>query len=480
MHARGPAILAAAACMEWMWVRSTGGPMAPRELGATLFVWWLAMASAHRSPWVVPGVLGIVATLWSWPILAAYGDVLGVLSALMAGGLVVAARRWALLALWVVGIALALHDGISWTLWLLPTLALPMALHDRGWWVSPAFAVIALSSVPQSASDKPDILLVTVDALRADRLRIMPNANTLASRGGAFPRARANSSWTLPSMASLHQGRTPQDHRAGRNDRGFQPPDRVRTLAMNLKHAGYRTTALSGGNVFTGVEYGLLEGFEQVHHPWSGVATPFPRGRNPHGVPRPVFARRLPRRHAQSTPAMVDQAIRTLDDGTPAFVWLHLMDVHLPYDDAPCRPEILTEPGVRPKLLADPWWSTAEGMACFAAGYDQAVRATDRALAPLLDLDLSNTWIVLTSDHGESLGEAGLEHGHSLDPVVVDIPLVIAGPESFEASEIPVDLIDVHATISHIAGLPISGVGRVLTRPPLTERTIEPTGLLYP
>jgi hypothetical protein len=240
-------------------------------------------------------------------------------------------------------------------------------------------------------------------------------------------------------------------------------------LPAQIAEVGYRPIAYSAGNPFTGQRYGLLRGFAEVWHPWEPVAAPLPRGRAPYAVARPLFAR-LVLRHVDAprddAEAMVDRALRRLHRrDRPRFLWLHLTDTHLPYDDPPCRPEVLGVPGTRTALLADPWWSSAEGRACLAQSYAAAAAKVDAALLRLLDgLDLDRTIVVLTSDHGEALGEVGFEHGHTLEPEVTHVPLVIHAPyRLLRAAPGPASLTDVGATLLSLLDAPPTLPGHDLT-----------------
>jgi hypothetical protein len=461
-------LLLSAACFELLLVRFTGGPVAWPDLVAAGIVWLVLAQRAEANPARARSYLAVVGALWATPALLPAGLPLAV-----GAGLVTGALTWTLQSagLALVSAGLILWDGGSLLPWLgaLPALVLPWTGRPLLAWVLLGAAVTPAWRARQSG---PDVVVVTVDALRRDALDDMPNV-----RGTRFAGV-ANAPWTLPSMASLQRGVTPSVHGAGRDGEGFRGPSGGHPLAVDAATAGYRTVAVSAGNVFTGAAYGLLDGYTEVHHPWAPVRHPFPRGRAEHATPRPVFARWYPPRpRGQDVTALARKTRQLLDRPGADLVWLHLMEVHLPYREAPCRAETLTADGARVRLLEEAWWRSDEGLNCLREAYTAQVAAVDDALAPLFERE--DTWVILTADHGEALGDDGLEHGHTLHPSVTEIPVVVWGPELPQPSADPVDLVDVHATVRDLLGLPANGPGRSLLAP-LPPREVAPEALLYP
>jgi hypothetical protein len=271
-------------------------------------------------------------------------------------------------------------------------------------------------------------LLVTVDALRADSQIGIWLTDRLAKGGATHTTLTANASWTLPSLASLLTGTT--EHHAGIGPAGFVALEpTTRTITRAFAEAGYRTVAILGDNPFVGQEFGLAAHFDEVQHPRSPTAWPLPRGRNAHGRPRPLAARIVPRPppSADAT-SLVSATNIALHDDRSTFVWLHLMDLHLPYASSPCRAEVLTVAPVRPKLVADDHWQTDAGASCWHGAYWMAA---SRLEATIRDLDVPvGTVVLITSDHGEALGgDEGIEHGQDA-PVTLTVPLHINQPWS--------------------------------------------------
>ena len=139
-------------------------------------------------------------------------------------------------------------------------------------WLLAACSSEAPTPPPPPANDGPDIILIVIDTLRADRLGIYghdrptsPNIDALARNGTWFRRAYAQSGWTLASMTSLLTGQLPHQHRVCRDavqtDRFGSLPEPETTLAESLTSAGYRCGAVVN-NTFLAPGFGLNQGFD--------------------------------------------------------------------------------------------------------------------------------------------------------------------------------------------------------------------------
>jgi arylsulfatase A-like enzyme/tetratricopeptide (TPR) repeat protein len=317
-----------------------------------------------------------------------------------------------------------------------------LAAAALGWrWLQP----------PPPAAPRHNLLLVSIDALRADRLGYAghaaartPRLDGLAARGLAFSQARTVVPLTLPAHASLLTGTLPGRH--GVRDDGQVLGEEHATLAEVLRGAGYRTGAFVGSFLLDS-RFGLARGFD-------GYFDALDPAR--HGA--------LERRGDE----VVGQALAWLDEAPqrPFFAWVHLHDPHAPYD-AP-------EPHAAPPAAGP------------AAAYDAEVAWTDSLVGRLLDhLALrglaERTWVVVVADHGEALGEHGEEgHGFFVYEATLRIPLIVAGPSPVQAAvDDPVSLVDVMPTVAlALTGAVPPGVqGRsLLTReapgPSLRERVV--------
>ncbi len=244
-----------------------------------------------------------------------------------------------------------------------------------------------------------DVLLVTVDTLRADALGCYgregadtPRMDRLAASGVRFDFAHAQNVVTLPSHANILSGRYPFDHGVRENS-GFRFPRGVDTLATLLKARGYHTGAFVSAFPLDS-RFGLDAGFEVYDDRLGdeGAVLDFHMQERP--GPRTVAA------------------ARAWLDATPGkrFCWVHLYEPHSPY--------------------APPF----EWRGRVPSAYDGEVAAADDALAPLLDPLLAQgaegrTLVVLTADHGEGLGEHGeATHGIFAYEGTLRVPLILNAP----------------------------------------------------
>jgi hypothetical protein len=261
-----------------------------------------------------------------------------------------------------------------------------------------------------SRAAAPDVLLVSVDDLRADRVRpeLMPALSRLAGRSLRFGAAFSQASWTIPSHATLMTSRHPSTHGAG--DFRMSPlPAGPATLAEVLGRAGYATAAYTQSPYFDDA-FGLLRGF--------AVRSDAPLG----GDPLPAAASGF-----LSAPA-------------PVFVFVHVYGVH----------QYL--PGADKERL-----SPAE----LRRAYDAAARRQDEALGRFFSaLEAAGRWdgalVVVTADHGEALGEGG-RRGHALQGYdeQLRVPLLVKLPGGARAGtrvDAPVRLLDVAPTILDALG----------------------------
>lgn len=279
---------------------------------------------------------------------------------------------------------------------------------------------------PTHAATPPDIVLVTIDTLRDDRVgeRLTPALADLAARGARFTRAWTVAPLTLPAHASLMTATRPPTHGVRLNG-VHRLGDGLPTLAGVLREAGYDTAAFVGAYVLDR-RFGLDAGF----HTYDDQ------------VPRTAEAstRLEAERKAE---VVVDRALAWLADpvragARPRFLWVHLYDPHAPYEPPPA-------------FLAR------------AAGqpYDGEVAYADAQVARLLGSIAAagrtpRTLIAVAGDHGESLGDHGeVTHGMLLYEPAVRVPLIVAGPGvPAGARDTPASLIDVGPTLLALAGIP--------------------------
>ena len=291
----------------------------------------------------------------------------------------------------------------------------------------------ATDSGATRAADPPNVLLVTIDTLRADRVgsygyqpAATPTLDALAARGVRFKTAIAHAPLTGPSHASILTGLTPLGH-GFRNNGGFVLAPTIKTAAEDFRKAGYRTGAVVSGFPLDR-RFGFDRGFEEYEDH-------LPRGNDPRRTPyveRPADA---------STDAALKWLSTAAGGQSPRwFLWLHYYDPHAPYEP--------------PADIADRFRSSP---------YDGEVAFVDRELGRLLKkLDethqLGRTIVLVTADHGESLGEHGEgTHGVFVYDATVRVPLIVAGPgiSGSAASDTVARSIDVLPTLLDYAAVPL-------------------------
>jgi arylsulfatase A-like enzyme/Flp pilus assembly protein TadD len=294
---------------------------------------------------------------------------------------------------------------------------------------------------------RPNLLLVTLDTTRADRLGCYgyelaetPHLDALANRGILFERAYAPAPMTAPSHASMMTGLWPPEHGVYTNGR-IALESGIPTAAALLHQRGYTTAAFVAAFVLQ-AKFGLEQGFLVYDDDLSTAET---RG--------DILHRYRDGRH------VVDSAIQWLkkqrhqSSAAPFFCWVHLYDPHDPY--------VAHEREFGDKFRDRP--------------YDGELAYIDRQVGRLLgvlnELGCNDrTVIVVVGDHGESLGEHGEEtHGYMLHESTLRVPLIMADPRSAARGRRvadPVSLVGIFPTILELAG--------VTPPEPLKDRSLKP------
>lgn len=309
----------------------------------------------------------------------------------------------------------------------------------------------------------PNILLITIDALRADHLGVYgyarptsPNIDRLASEGVRFQRAVSQWPLTSPSFASMMSSTYGHTNGLIRTT-AQRMPDRSLMLAELLKAGGYDTWA-AVGNVNLARAFNFDQGFDIYRELWQEDDD---------------------RRSVVTTRSALDLMDRA-PDGHPFFLWLHYFDPHARYQ--PPKPfdgmfvnDAHFDSTWRVPLLTRKRWDIGgistnvnlgreDRVAYYVAQYDAEIRSVDSQVGALMkalkDRGLDrNTLVVVTADHGESLGDHNyfFEHGRFPYDDCVHVPLIFRGPGVGKAGGVvrsPVELIDLAPTLLDLAGLP--------------------------
>jgi len=262
------------------------------------------------------------------------------------------------------------------------------------------FSLVLFShSQPKSEGNRTNLLLITIDTLRPDRLSCYssphlktPNIDNLAKMGTLFSRAFAHTPTTLASHANILLGVTPPSHGV-RANAYFAVRQESPTLAGYLKNHGYSSGAFVGGYPLDS-KFGLDRDFETYDDDFGGL------GYKKHSV--------LERK----AEVVIDRALGWLRiQRSPWFLWIHCYDPHDPYEPPP--------------PFETPYKKQP---------YDGEVAYVDFCLGRLVSYlrenhCFANTLVILTGDHGESLGEHGeLTHGYFAYNTTLWVPLIIILP----------------------------------------------------
>ena len=328
-----------------------------------------------------------------------------------------------------------------------------------------ALAVLALAcgcgGRDVSAAARPNVLVVCIDALRADRLGAYgaspspsPSLDALAGEGLTFTNATSVASWTKPSVPSILTGLYPDEH--GVFDNSRTEVDRLAdghaTLAQMLAQHGWRTGAFVENDQLARHLSGLDRGFS------------------------------LYMEEAGEPPEISDRFLNwaALDAATPWFAYLHFFDPHFPYapDDFLFAADEAARLGARTAhwdLRGEFWWLMrervnrgamrldADAIADLDRLYRLEIAEVDAVVGRMLGaLDragvLDRTLVLVTADHGEGFLERGrMDHGYGPYRELLHIPLLVRLPGREKAaarSDVLAQNVDVAATVLDVLDLP--------------------------
>ena len=345
----------------------------------------------------------------------------------------------------------------------LPILALTAATY--------AATLTACGPPPPTGPTLParsNVLLITVDTLRADHLgaygyvrNTSPNLDRLAAEGVRFDQPVVQWPKTGPSFASMFTSTYPKDNGIVR--RIGQPlPCRFRMLAEELRDAGYQTHAVVA-NAAVSSDFYFDQGFDSYLQSWD---LPPPDGIDPTGA---EAITRL-------AVGLMEQIEQQADK--PWFLWVHYLDPHFPYtppgewsDDFQGDEQWSAEPAIaiserpRQQMTGIGQQQVLDGrdeLAFYVARYDAEIAYVDHWIGELLgeagDRGLMDeTLTVFTSDHGESLGEHAyyFDHGRFGFETCLRVPLMFHYPGVLEprVDGEPAELIDLAPTVLQAAGV---------------------------
>lgn len=282
------------------------------------------------------------------------------------------------------------------------------------------------ASAPAPGAGQLNLLVITIDTLRADRVSCFggglktANIDRLGARGVIFRRAFAQATTTLPSHTSLFLGLTPLHHGVHDNTNFVVGPEFL-TLAEHLKAAGYATAAFISGFPLDS-RFGLNRGFDL-----------YDEALEEHTLNEISYRER-------KAEAVLARSLGWLTAQTgPWFAWIHIFDPHHPYEPPePFRTQY------KDRL------------------YDGEVAYVDASLKKLVDEIeargwIDNTVIVVAADHGEGLGQHGEDtHGFLAYNTTLNVPLILCAPglKPARVDQIAA-LVDIFPTACELLGLPM-------------------------
>jgi arylsulfatase A-like enzyme len=324
-----------------------------------------------------------------------------------------------------------------------------------------------VSPATAGAASSPDVVLVVLDTVRADHLaaygyarNTMPGLDEFARQSTVYTNAVAAADMTLSSHASMFTGVYPFRHGAYvrvANPVGLPMNARYPTIAEALAGRGYRTCGIAANWSFLGPVYGFHRGFDRYEwDPSSSV----------HVLERLGLAMQFgfsPPPYAPAT-RVTDKAIAAIAsaDGRPLHLFVNYLDAHMPnappesFLDAVERmplPEGIPTPLAGGRLSPDELRSRIDW-------YDASLAFVDRELSRLFDHlrttgRYDNALVIVTSDHGELLGEDGLYgHGRGTADALIRVPIIVKFPGQRTPSRVDdlVSHVDLAPTVFAVVG----------------------------
>ncbi|MEX2260307.1 MAG: sulfatase [Bryobacteraceae bacterium] len=332
------------------------------------------------------------------------------------------------------------------------------------------FALLAcalpLAAGQNRPSSPPNVLLITVDTLRADNLscygypwKTSPNIDKLAREGTLFEQAYSVIPLTGPAHLSLFTSRYPQEHGARRNGLAVADDRTVVALPQVLRANGYQNAGFISGWPLNGRLTKIDDWFDHYDENLTRTYQMFNSSRWAEDV----------------TPPAINWLKENAGSGKPFFLWIHYFDPHSPYEFREEFADLERNASAAPVPVADD--DTRERI----RNYDTEIAYMDSHIGKLLnvvdDLGLKDsTLVALTADHGESLGEHDyVGHGRHLYENIVRIPLIVRLPGKVAAGKkiaTPVSIVDIAPTVLDLT------VGETLKEKkvylPFVGRTLAP------
>jgi arylsulfatase A-like enzyme len=321
---------------------------------------------------------------------------------------------------------------------------------------------------------RPNVVLITIDTLRADHLscygyawNTSPTIDRLADEGTRFERAYTVTPLTGPAHFSLFTSRYPHEHGARRNGVGMASDRALTALPQILRANSYSNAAFISAWPLTARLTRMDDWFDHYDEELTRRYQLFNSSRWAEDV----------------TPRAIGWLKNNAANGKPVFLWVHYFDPHSPYEYREHFADLKQNGSVQPVRIGD------EAMRERIRNYDTEIAYLDWHLEKLIGtidaLGLrQSTLVVLTADHGESLGEHGyVGHGRHLFEDIIRIPLIFRFPGRIKPGKVvptPVSILDIAPTVLDMTvgnthaekQVPLTFAGRSLTPALTSEETL--------
>jgi arylsulfatase A-like enzyme len=345
------------------------------------------------------------------------------------------------------------------------------------------FLLVVACGDPAPSAPAPNVVVVVMDTVRMDHLGLYgyeretsPNLDALAAESRVYDNAHSVSNWTAPSHASLFTGHYPVAHELTREHRRLDTP--LPTLAELLRHHGYETFAVVSNAVVMGQAL-YARGFSQYRQPWLDRQRKVEEIKylpeDKQKIERGLWGT-LDRENLREVGSWLED--RRPD--RPFFLFVNLIGAHTPYLSAGPYQDSFDPELERSEEQADLLWHYGKTFHWYAEyylgrndlddadieflikHYDAEIRYVDHQVGMLVKQlresgVYDDTLFIVTADHGEAFGEAGvLGHEFALHDVLTRIPLIIRYPKRFEPGSrdsSPVQILDIFPTVLELAGV---------------------------
>ena len=327
----------------------------------------------------------------------------------------------------------------------------------------------------------PNILFIVMDTTRADHLscygysrETSPYLDRIAGEGALFKKAISTSGWTLPAHISMFTGLYPYEHGVGFASPYL--PEKIETITVIFKKNGYRTLGYSN-NPFVSDLSGLSRKFDDFQVGWKKFEK--------------RYFYKIASNMARDVLKVGGPGMKMMDDGaaltsryvlewmeknskSPFFIFINYMEPHLPYHPPAPFDSLFMPNNISPqerniyspdpkvaRTLFEPRNRVPKELAVINALYDGEIRYLDEKIWMLYERlaklnVLDNTVIIITSDHGDNLGDHNIVgHGYGLHNTLLEVPLIIRYPKLFPPGTIINDKVqttDIYYTILGIVG----------------------------